>query len=155
MGAPVTKRLERAEAVAPMHDLVENEADTRPGLSPPDLVAADPVDRRTEPRGCDHSMIRTLRERWNLGPHLTRRDATAPDIAPVLTRSTPRPQEDWPDVTPQPVPQPTDALVAVDRPLPRWAGTCSASTSRSTSTTRATDPTSTPAPPPANRPTAT
>ena len=30
MGAPVTKRLERAEAVAPMHDLVDNEADTRP-----------------------------------------------------------------------------------------------------------------------------
>jgi hypothetical protein len=117
MGAPVTKRLERAEAVAPMHDLVENEDDTRPGLSPPDLVAADPVDRRTEPRGCDHSMIRTLRERWYLGPALTRRDATAPDIPPVLTRSTPRPQEDWPDLTPQPVPQLTDALVAVDRPL--------------------------------------
>jgi phospholipase C len=38
------------------------------------------------------SMIRTLRERWNLGPPLTRRDATAADIAPVLTRPTPRPR---------------------------------------------------------------
>jgi hypothetical protein len=53
------------------------------------------------------SMIRTLRERWNLGPPLTQRDATAPDIAPVLTRTTPRPQEDWADVAPRPVPQPT------------------------------------------------
>jgi hypothetical protein len=36
------------------------------------------------------SIIRTLRERWNLGPPLTQRDATAPDIAPVLTRTTDR-----------------------------------------------------------------
>jgi len=42
------------------------------------------------------SLIRTLRERWNLAPPLTRRDATAPDIAPVLTRSTPRPKRTGP-----------------------------------------------------------
>lgn len=64
------------------------------------------------------SMIRTLRERWNLGPPLTRRDATAADIAPVLTRPTPRAPEDWPEVTPRPVPQLTGTLVPMDKPLP-------------------------------------
>ena len=36
------------------------------------------------------SLIRTLRERWSLGEPLTARDAVAADIAPVLTRETPR-----------------------------------------------------------------
>jgi phospholipase C len=64
------------------------------------------------------SLIATLRERWPLGPPLTARDATAPDVAPVLARSTPRPPEDWPDVTPRPVPQLTGALLPMDKPLP-------------------------------------
>ena len=50
------------------------------------------------------SVIRTMRERWNLGPPLTARDADAADIAPVLTLDQPRAPEDWPDVTPRPVP---------------------------------------------------
>jgi phospholipase C len=50
------------------------------------------------------SLIRTLRERWSLGPPLTARDAAAAGIAPVLSLGTPRPPEDWPDVTPRPVP---------------------------------------------------
>jgi phospholipase C len=64
------------------------------------------------------SMIRTLRERWNLGAPLTGRDATAADVAPVLTRNTPRAQEDWPDVTAQPVPQLDGTLFPLDKPLP-------------------------------------
>jgi len=64
------------------------------------------------------SLIATLRERWNLGPPLTARDATAPGIAPVLTRATPRAQEDWPEFNPRPVPQLADALVPLDKPLP-------------------------------------
>jgi phospholipase C len=47
------------------------------------------------------SVIRTLRERWSLGPPLTQRDAIAPDIAHVLSRTTPRPPEDWPLVKPR------------------------------------------------------
>ena len=47
----------------------------------------------------DTSLIRTLRERWDLGPPLTGRDAIAPDIAPVLSLAEPRPPETWPDVT--------------------------------------------------------
>ena len=45
------------------------------------------------------SLIRTLRERFSLGPPLTGRDTVAADIAPILTRNTPRAQEDWPEVT--------------------------------------------------------
>ncbi len=50
------------------------------------------------------SVIRTLRERWPLGPPLTARDAIAADITPVLSLDTPRDPEDWPEVTAQPVP---------------------------------------------------
>jgi len=60
------------------------------------------------------SLIATLRARWNLGPPLTARDATAPSITPVLTRATPRPPEDWPEVTPQLAATP----VPLDKPLP-------------------------------------
>jgi phospholipase C len=50
------------------------------------------------------SVIRTLRKRWQLGAPLTARDAAALDIAPVLSLDTPRDPDDWPDVTPRPVP---------------------------------------------------
>jgi hypothetical protein len=50
------------------------------------------------------SVIRTLRERWQLGAPLTSRDGAARDLAPVLSLDTPRAQEDWPQVTPRPVP---------------------------------------------------
>ena len=64
------------------------------------------------------SLIRTLRERWPLGAPLTGRDAVARDIAPVLSRATPRPQEDWPDITARPAPALKDSVVPMDRPLP-------------------------------------
>jgi phospholipase C len=50
------------------------------------------------------SVIRTLRERWGLGPPLTARDASARDLDPVLSLDSPRAPQDWPEVTPQPVP---------------------------------------------------
>jgi len=50
------------------------------------------------------SLISTLRSRWSLGRPLTARDAMARDIAPVLRRAAPRPPEDWPEVTPRPMP---------------------------------------------------
>src|SRR5579864_6604437 len=49
------------------------------------------------------SVIRTLRERWQLGGPLTARDGAAPDLAPVLSLDTPRDPDDWPEVTPRPV----------------------------------------------------
>ncbi len=63
------------------------------------------------------SVIRTLRDRWSLGPPLTGRDAVAPGIAQVLTRETPRLPEDWPDVVPHPVPDFDVAVVKMDAPL--------------------------------------
>jgi phospholipase C len=50
------------------------------------------------------SVIRTLRERWSLGGPLSGRDATARDIAPILSLDTPRAPETWPEVTARPVP---------------------------------------------------
>jgi phospholipase C len=50
------------------------------------------------------SVITTLRKRWRLGDALTARDAVAADLAPVLTRETPRDPQDWPQVVPRPVP---------------------------------------------------
>jgi phospholipase C len=50
------------------------------------------------------SLIRTLRERWSLGPPLTARDAIAADLAPVLSLTAPRDPAGWPAVTPRPVP---------------------------------------------------
>jgi phospholipase C len=63
------------------------------------------------------SLIRTLRERWSLGPPLTARDAVAADLAPILSLDTPRPPEQWPDVTPQPVPPFDTALFPPNLPL--------------------------------------
>lgn len=51
------------------------------------------------------SLIATLRHRWTLGPPLTGRDASAPDLSPLLTLSVPRPPEDWPEVTARPLPE--------------------------------------------------
>lgn len=63
------------------------------------------------------SVIRTLRDRWSLGSPLTARDATAPSLASILSRSTPRAPEHWPEVNPQPVPPFNFAAFAADRPL--------------------------------------
>lgn len=63
------------------------------------------------------SIIRTMRERWSLGPPLTARDAIAADIAPILSLETPRPPEQWPDVTAQPVPPFDAALLPPNLPL--------------------------------------
>jgi phospholipase C len=63
------------------------------------------------------SLIRTLRERWALGPPLTARDAIAPDLRPVLSLDQPRDPDDWPEVFPQPVPKFDVALLPPDKPL--------------------------------------
>ena len=63
------------------------------------------------------SVIRTMRERWNLGRPFTARDADAPDLDPVLSLDRPRPPEDWPAVAPQPVPVFDAALVPPNAPL--------------------------------------
>jgi phospholipase C len=63
------------------------------------------------------SLIRTLREHWSLGAPFTARDATAPDLAPILSLDKPRAPEDWPDVKALPVP-PFDAkFLHSNRPL--------------------------------------
>jgi phospholipase C len=92
----------------------------RSGIRIPTLAISAYIEPRTvvtsEYRNT--SVIRTLRERFSLGSSLSRRDEIAADIAPVLSRSTPRTQEDWPEVTPRPVPQMRETLVPMNQPLP-------------------------------------
>ncbi len=92
----------------------------RSGIRIPTLAISAYIDPRTVVTGeyRNTSLIRTLRERFCLGPPLTGRDAVAADIAPILTRDTPRAQEDWPEVTARPVPPLLDPLVSMDQPLP-------------------------------------
>ena len=92
----------------------------RAGIRIPTLAVSAYIDPRTVVTSGyrNTSLIRTLRERWPLGSPLTGRDATAPDITPVLARAIPRAQEDWPEVTPRPVPQLLGTLLPLDKRLP-------------------------------------
>jgi phospholipase C len=98
----------------------------RSGVRVPAIAISAWVPERTVMDGeyRNTSVLQTIRRRWELGPPLTARDATAPDIVPVLSLDRPRPPEEWPDVVPQPVPAfqpqllPRDAKLAA---LPRAA----------------------------------
>jgi len=91
----------------------------RLGIRLPAIAISPWIDERTVINDVYHhtSVIRTLRERWDLGDPLTQRDADAPDLAPLLNRDTPRAPEDWPDVHPHPVPDFDESLVPLDKPL--------------------------------------
>ena len=91
----------------------------RLGIRLPAIAVSPWIDERTVINGVHHhtSVIRTLRERWDLGGPLTQRDAEAPDLALIFTRDEPRRPEDWPDVHPQPVPEFDESLIPLDKPL--------------------------------------
>jgi phospholipase C len=91
----------------------------RLGVRLPAIAVSPWVSERTVVNEVHHhsSMIRTMRERWNLGKPFTGRDADAPDIGAVLTREGPRAPEDWPEVHPQPVPDFDESLISPDAPL--------------------------------------
>src|SRR5579875_185364 len=108
---------------------------TRAGVRVPAVAISPWIPERAVRTEVFHnsSVITTLRRRWSLGPPLTGRDAAAPDLAPVLTLERPRPPEDWPQVTPRPVPayQVPDAALLPALPraalfagleLARWLG---------------------------------
>ena len=50
------------------------------------------------------SVIATLREHWQLGAALTRRDFAAADLSPVLSLAQPRDPDSWPEVVAPQVP---------------------------------------------------
>jgi phospholipase C len=62
------------------------------------------------------SVIRTLRNRWSLGPPLTGRDAVARDVTSVLSLDTPRTPDRWPEVSARPVPDFDVSQVPVNGP---------------------------------------
>ena len=78
----------------------------RSGLRVPALAVSAWVPERTvvTDEFRHTSVIRTLRERWPLGPALSARDAAARDIAPILALDAPRTPAQWPEVTARPVP---------------------------------------------------
>jgi phospholipase C len=97
----------------------------RLGVRLPAIAISPWISERSVVNDVHHhtSVIRTMRERWELGKPFTGRDATAPDLALLLTRDKPREPEDWPDVSPQPVPDFDGSLIPLDAPLSpmaRW-----------------------------------
>jgi len=63
------------------------------------------------------SVIATLRQRWQLGPPLTERDAAAADLSPVFSLDAPRDPDGWPEVSPRPVPPYTGQIPAPEAAL--------------------------------------
>jgi phospholipase C len=63
------------------------------------------------------SLLATLRQRFKLGQPLSARDASARSFADIFTLTSPRAQEDWPQVTPRPVPVMHESLAPLDAPL--------------------------------------
>ena len=63
------------------------------------------------------SLLATMRQRFNLGQPLSARDASARSFADIFTLTSPRAQEDWPQVTPRPVPVMHESLAPLDAPL--------------------------------------
>jgi phospholipase C len=96
----------------------------RLGVRLPAIATSAWIPERTVVNGVHHhtSVIRTLRERWDLGAPLTKRDADAPDLASVLSLDTPRQPDDWPELVAQPVRPFDTSLVPLDAPLSPLAG---------------------------------
>jgi phospholipase C len=63
------------------------------------------------------SLLATMRQRFNLGQPLSARDASARSFADIFTLTSPRAQEDWPQITPRPVPEMHESLAPLDAPL--------------------------------------
>lgn len=92
---------------------------TRFGVRVPAVIVSPLIDPNTTfraPAGSppyDHtSIIATMRARFDLGP-LGQRDAVAPHLGPILTRSTPRDDDPLKDITP---PTATDPDLQPDSP---------------------------------------
>jgi len=93
----------------------------RSGVRIPTIAISAWVDPRTVINDVfrSTSVIRTLREQWSLGPPLTQRDATAPDLTPIFSRLRARPPEEWPRVIPG-LPSLMERMIAyLDRPMER------------------------------------
>lgn len=91
----------------------------RSGIRVPAIAISAWIPERTVVNGSHRStsVLRSLRERWSLGKPFSAREATAPDLSPVLSLETPRDPQDWPEVHPRPVPAFDVALVPPDLPL--------------------------------------
>jgi len=93
---------------------------TRSGLRVPTIaISAWAAEQAVVSDECRHtSLIATLRSRWSLGGPLTARDAMARDLSGLLRLDSPRAPEDWPEVTPRPMPGGVVPVPADDPVLP-------------------------------------
>jgi len=75
----------------------------RLGIRIPTVIVSAWTDERTvvTDNFQSTSVIRTLREWWQLPGPLTVRDGSAPSFLPILSRLSPRPVSSWPTVTPR------------------------------------------------------
>ncbi|HYB47549.1 MAG TPA: alkaline phosphatase family protein, partial [Streptosporangiaceae bacterium] len=91
----------------------------RSGVRIPTLAISAWIPERTVVTGEYRatSLLATMRKRWNLGAPLTARDASAPAFDGVFTLSSPRSQEQWPEVVARPVPPMPETVVPFDAPL--------------------------------------
>ena len=91
----------------------------RSGIRVPTLAISAWIPERTvinhEHRAT--SLLATMRERFNLGAPITAREASARSFTDIFTLSTPRAQEDWPEIIARPVPELHESLVPLDAPL--------------------------------------
>jgi phospholipase C len=63
------------------------------------------------------SLLATMRGRFNLGRPFSAREASARSFADIFTLTSPRAQEDWPEVSPRPVPEMHESIAPLDAPL--------------------------------------
>jgi phospholipase C len=91
----------------------------RSGVRIPAIAISPWIPERTVVSGeyRNTSVIATLRQRWQLGPPLTARDAIAADLSPVFSLDVPRDPGGWPEVKPRPVPPYTGLVPAPEAAL--------------------------------------
>ncbi len=75
----------------------------RLGVRVPTVLVSAWTEPRTVVSGAYRhtSLLRTLRDWWDLGPPLTARDVDAPSLLPVLSKGAPRAPDGWPVVAPR------------------------------------------------------
>jgi phospholipase C len=91
----------------------------RSGVRIPTLAISAWIPERTviNEEHCATSLLATMRERWNLGAPVSAREETARSFADIFTLTSPRGQEDWPEIVPRPVPEMPESVAPLDAPL--------------------------------------
>jgi phospholipase C len=63
------------------------------------------------------SLLATMRERWNLGAPFSAREASARSFTDIFTLTSPRAQDEYPEIIARPVPEMHESVAPLDAPL--------------------------------------